>query len=65
MRFAKILRLGRSRYDIGVDLLNMLNSNAATDFETTYQYTTNGATWLDTEAITAPRIARFNVTMTF
>jgi hypothetical protein len=65
MRFAKILRLGRSRYDIGVDLLNLLNANTPTGYEETYQYTTNGETWLIPESITAPRIARFNITMTF
>ena len=65
MRFAKIFRLGRSRYDVGVDLYNMLNTNAATDFETTYELLSNGAEWLKPEAIMAPRIARFNVTVTF
>ena len=65
MRFAKIIRLGGSRYDIGVDLYNLLNSNAATGFEETYQYTTNGASWLIPESVMAPRIARFNVTVTF
>jgi hypothetical protein len=65
MRFAKIFRLGGSRYDVGVDLYNLLNSNAATGFEETYQYTTNGATWLIPDSVMAPRIARFNVTVTF
>ena len=65
MRFAKILRFGLSRYDIGVDVYNLLNSNATTGYEDTYQFTTNGATWLIPETIMAPRIARFNVTVTF
>lgn len=65
MRFAKILRFGRTRYDIGIDLYNLLNANATTGYETTYQYTTNGATWLIPEQIMAPRIARFNVTVSF
>jgi hypothetical protein len=65
MRFAKIFRVGRQRYDVGVDLYNLLNSNAVTGYEETYQYTTNGATWLVPEQIMAPRIARFNVTVTF
>ena len=30
MRFAKILRFGRARYDIGVDLYNLLNANTVT-----------------------------------
>ena len=31
MRFAKILRFGRTRTDIGVDLYNLLNTNYALD----------------------------------
>lgn len=65
MRFAKIFRVGRSRYDVGFDVYNLLNSNATTGYEETFQYTTNGATWLIPESIMAPRIARFNVTVTF
>jgi hypothetical protein len=65
MRFAKILRFGRSRYDIGVDLYNMLNANTTLGYDETYQATDNGATWLTPESITQPRLVRFNVTMTF
>jgi hypothetical protein len=65
MRFAKILRFGRSRYDIGVDLYNLLNANTVTGWDETYLYTNNGATWLTPESIMAPRLARFNVTVTF
>ena len=65
MRFAKILRFGRSRYDIGVDLYNMLNANSALSYDETYQATDNGATWLRPTSITQPRLVRFNVTMTF
>ena len=65
MRFAKILRLGGSRYDIGIDLYNLLNSNATEEYEETFQYTTNGATWLIPEEVMGPRIARFNVTVSW
>jgi hypothetical protein len=65
MRFAKILRFGGTRYDVGVDLYNLLNANTTTTYDDTYLYTNNGATWLTPETITAPRLARFNVTMTF
>jgi hypothetical protein len=65
MRFAKILRFGRSRYDIGVDLYNILNANSPLTYDETYQATDNGATWLTPESITQPRLVRFNVTMTF
>src|SRR5262249_55482919 len=38
MRFAKIFRFGTRRADIGVDLSNLLNTNYATTYENTYQY---------------------------
>ena len=40
MRFAKVLRFGRTRTDIGVDLNNLLNTNYATGYNTTYMYST-------------------------
>ena len=64
MRFAKILRLGKQRYDLGVDLYNILNSNTPTGYDETYVYP-DGSTYLDTTAITAPRLLRFNATVTF
>jgi len=65
MRFAKILRFGRTRYDVGVDLYNLTNDNAVLTYDETYQYTDNGATWLTPLSITQPRLARFNVTVSF
>jgi hypothetical protein len=65
MRFAKILRFGRTRYDVGVDLYNLLNDNAVLTYDETYQYTDNGATWLTPLSVTQPRLARFNVTVSF
>jgi hypothetical protein len=66
MRFAKILRFGRIRSDIGVDLYNLLNTNYATAYETSYSYTRpNGGTWLNPTSILAPRFARINVTVNY
>jgi len=65
VRFGKILRFGRSRYDLSVDLYNLLNDNAALTFDETYQYSDNGATWLTPLSITQPRLARFSVTASF
>jgi hypothetical protein len=65
MRFAKILRFGRTRYDIGVDVYNLANANAVATYDETYQYTDNGATWLTPLTIMQPRLARFNVTVSF
>ena len=65
MRFAKIVRFGSRRADIGIDLYNLLNNNDTTAFETTFDYATNGATWLRPTAIVPPRFVRFNVTFSF
>jgi hypothetical protein len=65
MRFAKILRFGGSRTDVGIDLYNLFNSNVTTAYQQTYEYRTNGAAWLTPTAIAAPRLARVHVTFTF
>ena len=65
VRLAKILRFGGRRLDLGVDLYNLFNVNTTTSYQQTYLYTNNGATWLDPTAIIAPRLARFNATLTF
>ncbi len=43
LRFAKILRFGRTRTDVGVDVNNLFNTNYATGFNTTYIYSTDNA----------------------
>ena len=69
MRVAKVFRLGRTRLDVGVDGENLLNTNYATTYEGTYQYTQGnagvGGTWRNPTAILGPRYARLNVTVSF
>jgi hypothetical protein len=69
MRFAKVLRFGKTRTDIGVDLENLLNTNYATGYSGTYQYsavnTSMGGTWNNPTAIYTPRFARLNFTFNF
>jgi hypothetical protein len=69
MRFAKILRFGRTRTDVGVDLFNLLNTNYATSFNTTYIYNTDNAPrpsgWGTPTAIYTPRFVRMNFTVNF
>ena len=65
MRFAKVLRFGARRADIGLDLYNLFNTSDAFGFVETYDYATNGATYLRPNAIVAPRFVRFNVTVNF
>jgi hypothetical protein len=66
MRFAKIVRFGDRRLDIGIDLYNLLNSNDTTGFDQSYDYgVADGGEWLLPTSIVSPRFARFNVTVSF
>ena len=69
MRFAKVLRFGRTRADVGVDLNNLLNTNYATRFNTTYIYNTDNTPrpsgWGTPTGIYNPRFVRLNFTVNF
>jgi hypothetical protein len=69
LRVAKIFRFGKKRLDVGVDVENMFNTNYATAYENTYQYTVGntaqGGTWNNPTALYSPRFARLNFTVTF
>ena len=65
MRFAKILRLSGRRLDLGMDVYNLTNANTVTTFVQTYLYSDSGASYLNPTAIMAPRLVRFNATLTF
>jgi hypothetical protein len=63
MRFTKILRIGRTRASVGVDLYNLFNANTGTTFN--QNFGTDGSTWLRPNAILNPRYVRFNATVDF
>jgi hypothetical protein len=65
MRFAKILRFGTSKANVGLDLYNLFNSNTPTTYETVYDPATNGARWLQPTAVLLPRFARVNIQVDF
>src|SRR4029079_12427360 len=68
MRVSKILRFGRTRSNVGIDLYNMFNANTGTTFNGTYGTLgspTNGATWLRPTSILNARFVRFNATVDF
>ena len=66
MRFAKVLRFGDRRLDIGVDLYNLFNANHATAFDSGFDYgEPDGGDWLLPTAIVAPRFVRLNFTLAF
>lgn len=60
MRFAKILKFGRMRANVGVDLYNLLNSNVALTYITTY-----GATWARPNSILDARFAKVSAQLDF
>jgi hypothetical protein len=69
MRFAKIVRFGRTRTDVGVDLNNLTNTNYATGYNTTYIYGTDNTPrasgWGTPTSIYNPRFVRLNFTVNF
>src|SRR5688572_8326864 len=65
VRFGKILRFGRTRTNVAIDLYNLFNANTGTAYNQTYDPVTNGATWLSPTTVLNPRFARFNVTFNF
>jgi hypothetical protein len=69
MRFAKIVRFGRTRTDVGVDLFNLFNTNYATGFNTTYVYNTDNTPrpsgWATPTSIYNPRFVRLNFTINY
>ena len=69
MRFAKVVRFSRTRSVVGVDLNNLLNTNYATGYNTTYIYNTDNAPrpggWSTPTSIYTPRFVRLNYTLNF
>jgi hypothetical protein len=65
VRFSKILRFGRTRSNIGLDLYNIFNSNTPTTYEALYDPATTGARWMRPTAVVQPRFVRFNVQFDF
>jgi hypothetical protein len=63
MRFAKVLRFGGTRTDVGIDLYNLFNANTGTTFNGNFG--NDGSTWLRPTAILNARFLRFNVTVNF
>ena len=66
MRFAKVLRFGRTKTDIGIDLYNLFNTNVATTYNQNFGVNAAGEnTWLRPTAVYLPRFVRFAATVNF
>ena len=59
LRFGKVLRFGRNRAVVGVDLFNTLNSNAVLGVNQSY------ASWMAPTSILNPRLAKFSIQYDF
>ena len=63
MRFAKILRFGRTRSTVGIDLYNITNSAAVLTYNQTFVPTTD--TWLRPNSVLQPRFLKFSAQVDF
>ena len=65
LRLAKVLRFGKKRMNIGVDLYNLFNSNTATVYNEVFDVATVGAKWMQPTAVLTARATRFNAQFDF
>ena len=68
LRFAKVLRFGRTRTHVGIDVFNILNSDAILTYNQTFQLPSaanpNGA-WLVPQSVLTPRFMKVSAQIDF
>ena len=62
LRLAKILRFGRTRTNVGVDVYNLFNSSAVLNYNQSYNPV---GTWLVPTTVVAGRFAKISATLDF
>jgi hypothetical protein len=62
LRVAKVLRFGRMRYNVGVDIFNLVNSNKTLTYNQTYSPT---GTWLTPQSVLSPRFVKVSAQIDF
>jgi len=67
LRFAKVLRFGRTRNTIGIDVVNTLNSDAILTYNQTYNpnVLTGAAAWLSPTSVLTPRFVKISAQIDF
>jgi len=69
VRFAKILKFGRTRTNVGVDLYNIINSAAVLSYNQAFSPSipagAGAAAWLSPTAVLQPRFLKFSVQFDF
>ena len=62
VRFAKIVRFGGTRTHIGIDIFNLLNSDAILTYNQTFQ---PGGAWLAPQSVLTPRFVKVSAQIDF
>jgi hypothetical protein len=62
LRIAKVLRFGRTRTNVGVDIYNLTNSSAVLSYNQAFN---PGGSWLTPTAVVAPRFAKISAAFEF
>lgn len=62
LRVAKVLKFGRTKTLVGVDVYNVLNSNAVLSYNQSF---ISGGSWLIPTSIMTARFAKFSVQFDF
>ena len=69
LRAGKILRFGRTRTLVAIDVYNLFNANPGLTYQQTFAPATAtsaaGATWYNPTSLLMPRFVRFNMTFDF
>jgi hypothetical protein len=67
LRFAKVLRFGRVRYNIGVDVINATNSDAVLTYNQTFNpnITQGSGAWLAPTSVLTPRFVKVGAQIDF
>ena len=62
LRFAKIVRFGRTRTHVGIDIFNILNSDAILTYNQTFA---PGGAWLAPQSVLTPRFVKVSAQIDF
>ncbi len=67
VRFAKILKFGRTRTNVGVDLYNIINSAAVLSYNQNFNTTvlSGPGSWLQPTSVLQPRFVKISATIDF
>jgi len=65
MRFAKVLRFGRTRSTVGLDLYNLANTDAVLTYNQTFVPNQAVSTWLRPNSVLQPRILKISAQIDF